>query len=160
MLQAIRKKTSLQSIRIKFPNPGNAIRPVDRLASSSRSSDRPGEYLAANGDKDWIVYGGTRVTFRQAQILIDQVGAELSASFGVKQGTVVSIAMRNIPEYMIAFLAITSMGAVGVPLNSLWGTQELEYAIKDSDTKVIFGDIQRTTFFHDEILHVSHGGWK
>jgi len=61
----------------------------------------------------------------------------------VKQGTVVSIAMRNVPEYMIAFLAITSMGAVGVPLNSMWGTQELEYAVKDSGTKVIFGDIQR-----------------
>jgi len=101
------------------------------------------DYLTANGDKDWIVYGDTRVTFRQAHQLIDQLGAELSASFGVKQGTVVSIAMRNIPEYMIAFLAITSMGAVAVPLNSMWGTQELEYAVKDSGTKVIFGDIQR-----------------
>merc|ERR1711971_282379 len=51
--------------------------------------------------------------------------------------------MRNIPEYMIAFLAITAMGAVAVPLNSMWGTQELEYAVKDSGTEVIFGDIER-----------------
>eukprot|EP00931_Biecheleriopsis_adriatica_P044269 TRINITY_DN25305_c0_g1_i1.p1 TRINITY_DN25305_c0_g1~~TRINITY_DN25305_c0_g1_i1.p1 ORF type:complete len:582 (+),score=136.21 TRINITY_DN25305_c0_g1_i1:80-1825(+) len=101
------------------------------------------QYLRANGDKDWIVYGKTRITFRRAEELMDQVGAELSASFGVKQGTVVAIAMRNLPEYMIAFLAVTAMGAVAVPLNSLWGTQELEYAVKDSDTKVIIGDIQR-----------------
>jgi long-chain acyl-CoA synthetase len=30
-----------------------------------------------------------------------------------------------------------------VPLNSLWGTQELEYAVKDSGTTVIIGDIER-----------------
>lgn len=101
------------------------------------------EYLRANGDKDWIVYGNDRITFRQAEELIDQIGAELAASFGVKQGTVVSIAMRNLPEYMIAFLAVVAMGAVGVPLNSLWGTQELEYAVKDSGTEVIIGDLQR-----------------
>eukprot|EP00928_Gymnodinium_smaydae_P011620 TRINITY_DN14266_c0_g1_i1.p1 TRINITY_DN14266_c0_g1~~TRINITY_DN14266_c0_g1_i1.p1 ORF type:complete len:605 (-),score=86.73 TRINITY_DN14266_c0_g1_i1:90-1835(-) len=101
------------------------------------------QYLRANGDKEWIVYGNTRVTFRQTEAIIDQIGAELSASFGVKQGTVVAIAMRNTPEYMLAFLAITAMGAVGVPLNSLWGTQELEYAVRDSRTAVVIGDIQR-----------------
>jgi acyl-CoA synthetase (AMP-forming)/AMP-acid ligase II len=100
-------------------------------------------YLRENGDKDWMVYGSDRVTFRQAEQLIDNVGAELAASFGVKKGTVVSIAMRNSPEYCLAFLAATAMGAVGVPLNSLWGTQELEYAVKDSDTELIIGDIER-----------------
>lgn len=100
-------------------------------------------YLQANGDKDWIVYGDERITFRQAEKLIDQIGGELSASFGVKQGTVVAIAMRNTPEYMLAFLAVTAMGAVAVPLNSLWGTQELEYAVKDSGSTVIIADPQR-----------------
>merc|ERR1712176_1249361 len=51
--------------------------------------------------------------------------------------------MRNSPEYCLAFLAATAMGAVGVPLNSLWGTQELEYAITDTGTEVIVGDIER-----------------
>lgn len=100
-------------------------------------------YLRENGNKDWMVYGSDRVTFKQSEEIIDSVGAELAASFGVKKGTVISIAMRNAPEYCLAFLAATAMGAVGVPLNSLWGTQELEYAVKDSGTGVIVGDIER-----------------
>ena len=92
-------------------------------------------YLRENGNKDWMVYGSDRVTFKQSEEIIDCVGAELAASFGVKKGTVISIAMRNAPEYCLAFLAATAMGAVGVPLNSLWGTQELEYAVKDRRLK-------------------------
>ena len=46
--------------------------------------------------------------------------------------------MRNYPEFMISFLGITAMGSVAVPLNSLWKTQELEYAVSDSDCKVLF----------------------
>lgn len=101
------------------------------------------ELMRANGDKVWMVYGDMRVTYQQAEQIIDAVGAELSKTFGVKPGSVVAIAMRNMPEYMLAFLSITAMGAVAVPLNSLWGTQELEYAAKDSGTGVIIGDIQR-----------------
>jgi len=63
--------------------------------------------------------------------------------FGAGRGTVISIAMRNCPEFMIAFCGIQALGGVGVPLNSLWGTAELEYAVKDSATNVLIGDVER-----------------
>lgn len=100
-------------------------------------------YLRANGNAEWLVYKEERITFREAEQVLDQLGAELAGTFGVKAGTAVAIAMRNYPEYMMAFLAITAMGAVAIPLNSLWGTEELEYAVTDSGTKMIVGDIER-----------------
>jgi len=51
--------------------------------------------------------------------------------------------MRNCPEFMLCFIAIQSIGAVVVPLNSLWKTDELEYAVKDSACKVVFADSER-----------------
>merc|ERR1719198_2614328 len=71
------------------------------------------------------------------------VASELVGSFGVKHGDRIGIAMRNLPEFMLSFLAITYVGAVAVPLNSLWKTEEFEYAVKDSDCKLLFGDAER-----------------
>lgn len=100
-------------------------------------------YMKANGDAEWLIYQTERITYRMAEQQMDALGAELASNFGVKPKTVVSILMRNCPEYMISFLGITAMGAVAVPLNSMWGTQELEYAVKDSGSVVIIGDIER-----------------
>lgn len=44
--------------------------------------------------------------------------------------------MRNYPEFLLAFLGITAVGGVAVPLNSLWVADELEYGVKDAECKV------------------------
>jgi len=93
--------------------------------------------------KPWIHYEGEVYTFAQAEVISDSVGAELVATFGVKPGDSVGICMRNLPEFLISFIAITSVGAVAVPLNALWKTDELKYAIGDSGAKVVFCDPER-----------------
>jgi len=100
-------------------------------------------WLKQYAGKDFFIYQDERHTFGQVQAQLDALGAELMASFGVKRGDKVGIAMRNLPEYMIAFLAITACGAVAVPLNSMWGASELEYAVKDSGAKVLIADTAR-----------------
>lgn len=62
---------------------------------------------------------------------------------GVKPGESVGIAMRNLPEFMLGFLGASAAGCRAVPLNALWGSTELEYAIKDSDCKVVLCDPER-----------------
>ena len=37
--------------------------------------------------------------------------------------------MRNYPEWVIAFSAALAAGAIAVPLNAWWTTQELEYGL-------------------------------
>lgn len=69
--------------------------------------------------------------------------ADALQEIGVTQGTPVGIAMRNCPELLILFMAITSMGAVAVFLNGWWTTPELDYALKDSAAKLVFADGER-----------------
>jgi len=95
--------------------------------------------------KEWLVYRDERITFGEAHRIYEAVGAELfeNPHFNVQRGQRVGIAMRNYPEFLIAFLAITAAGGVAVPLNALWGTEELEYAIGDAACVVIIADHAR-----------------
>ena len=45
-------------------------------------------------------------------------------------GDRVAIAMRNYPEWVVAFAAITSIGAISVSLNAWWTADELDYALE------------------------------
>jgi long-chain acyl-CoA synthetase len=51
--------------------------------------------------------------------------------------------MRNYPEWMIAFTAITSVGAIAVAMNALWQADELAYGLTDSGSKLLFADEER-----------------
>ena len=51
--------------------------------------------------------------------------------------------MRNLPEWVMAFWAITLTGAIVVPLNAWWTGEELRYGLEDSGSKVAFVDTQR-----------------
>jgi long-chain acyl-CoA synthetase len=51
--------------------------------------------------------------------------------------------MRNYPELLISYLAITAVGGVAVPLNAMWKSSELEYAVTDAACKVLITDPER-----------------
>jgi hypothetical protein len=81
------------------------------------------ELLAAgrgHGDKEFIVYQQERWSFAEFYDQADRLAAQLTDAFKIKPGERVAIAMRNYPEWLSAFVAITSIGAVVVPINS-WG---------------------------------------
>jgi long-chain acyl-CoA synthetase len=44
----------------------------------------------------------------------------LVEDYRIKKGDRVAIGARNYPEWIIAFLAITSVGGIAVCLNALW----------------------------------------
>lgn len=54
------------------------------------------------GDKDYIVYEDERYTYAQAHKRVEEI-ANLLASCGVGKGDVVSIIMRNYPEWVFTF---------------------------------------------------------
>lgn len=100
-------------------------------------------YMRRFAKQDWLVYEGERITFEEGEKIMIALAAELARGFGVKKGDKVGIAMRNYPEFCLAFLGITYLGGVAVPLNSLWKTDEFEYAVKDSGMTVLIGDPER-----------------
>jgi long-chain acyl-CoA synthetase len=74
---------------------------------------------------------------------VDGLAAALVDRYGVAKGDRVAIGMRNYPEWVISFAAITSIGAVSVSLNAWWTEDELDYALEDSGTKVLIADVER-----------------
>jgi long-chain acyl-CoA synthetase len=55
----------------------------------------------------------------------------------------VAIAMRNYPEWAMAFAGIVIAGGVSVSMNSWWTEDETDYALRDSGAKVLICDDQR-----------------
>ncbi len=99
--------------------------------------------LAAAREDDFVVYEDERWTMPQVLRQAGQIGAALVDTHGVAKGDRVAIAMRNSPEWISSFVAVTSIGAVAVPLNAWWQTDELVFAVQDSEAKVILTDEER-----------------
>jgi long-chain acyl-CoA synthetase len=101
------------------------------------------ELSALHGDKDFLVYEDERVTFAEHFAIVAGLATRLIEEFGVTPGDRVAIAMRNLPEWVMAFWASIAAGATVVPLNAWWTGSELAYGLADSGTKVAFVDEER-----------------
>lgn len=93
-------------------------------------------------DRPYLVYGEERLTYAQAHAKVNAVAAWLAAQ-GVKPGDRVAIAMRNYPEWMLIYWACVSTGIAAVGMNAWWTTEEMVYALTDSQPKVLFLDVER-----------------
>lgn len=95
-----------------------------------------------HGQKPFVVFENERITyegwFRAAAVL----AAELQRR-GVVKGDRVALAMRNLPEWPVAFFAAASVGAIVVPLNGWWTGAELSYGLAHSGTHLLICDAER-----------------
>ncbi len=96
-----------------------------------------------HGDKTFLVYEGERWSFEEHFRAAAHLARILREEWGVQTGDRVAIAMRNFPEWSIAFFAAAAAGAVVVPLNSWWKGEELEYGLQDSGSTLLFADAAR-----------------
>lgn len=96
----------------------------------------------AHGDATFMIYEDERVSygawFRAVAVLAHRLRA-----LGVTKGDRVALAMRNLPEWPVAFFAAVSIGAICVPLNAWWTGQELTYGLANSGAKVLICDEER-----------------
>ena len=99
---------------------------------------------AARGvDEVFLVYEGEEWTFAEVMRRADELGDALVSHFGVTPGSRVALAMANRPEWVIAFAAVGSVGAVVVSLNAWWTAPELDFALSDADVSVVIADPER-----------------
>ncbi len=98
------------------------------------------EASRAHGERVFLVYEDEQITFEEHFRRAAHLAHVLRDRFGVREGDRVAIAMRNFPEWSVAFWAAAAAGAVIVPLNSWWTGDELQYGLSDSGTKVLFAD--------------------
>jgi long-chain acyl-CoA synthetase len=94
-------------------------------------------------DLPFIVYEDDRYTFAEAWRAAGRIGHVLVNRYGVAKGDRVAISMRNFPEWVLAFTAVTSIGAIAVAMNALWRPEEMAYGLTDSGAKVLICDQER-----------------
>ena len=96
-----------------------------------------------HGDKDFLVFEDTRLTYAEVHDRAAAVAYQLVHRYGIEKGDRVAIGMRNCPEWVIAFMAITSCGGICVSLNGWWSGEELEFGLRDCGARVVFLDRPR-----------------
>ncbi len=100
------------------------------------------ESTAAHGELPYLTYHDEQITYGDAHAAVRKLSAHLAAA-GVGSGDRVGIAMRNYPEWPLAFWAVQSLGAIVVSLNAWWTAPELEYGLSDSGATALFVDGER-----------------
>jgi len=96
-----------------------------------------------HGDADFVVYEDERMSFARHYRMASTLAHRLRDQFGLQKGDRVGIAMRNLPEWILAFWGAIAAGGVVVPLNAWWTGDELAYGMSDSGTAVLFADAER-----------------
>ncbi len=106
-------------------------------------------FAGARGEQStFLVYEDERWTFDETMRHVDALASALVGTFGIGKGDRIGIAMRNLPEWIVSFAAILSIGAVSVSLNAWWTEGELEYAIDDSGLSLLIADPERIARAH------------
>jgi len=109
-------------------------------------------------ERPFLIFEDERVSY-DAWFRATAVLAQALAALGIEKGDRVAIAMRNLPEWPVAFFAAASLGAIVVPLNAWWSGPELRYGLEDSGAKALICDSERWRLVEPErqkLLDLQH----
>lgn len=80
---------------------------------------------------------GLPLTYQDLELQINKIKQKLT-NLGIKKGDKVAILSRNMPNWGISYFAITSLGAVVVPLLPDFHENEVKNILEHAETKAIF----------------------
>ena len=105
----------------------------------------------AHGAKEYMAYQGERWSYDRFFAAVDALAGRLQAQVNIRPGDRIAIAMRNRPEWAVAFFAAALVGALPVPLNSFGTGSELRAAIASVAPRVLFCDGERLQRLEPEL---------
>ncbi len=88
------------------------------------------------GGRDYIVTSERRLSFAEAELQSRRLAKRLLKA-GVGKGTRVGMVFPQGPDFVVAFLAITRIGALAVPLSTFFRASELRRAVRHADAHVL-----------------------
>ncbi|CAG4901974.1 class I adenylate-forming enzyme family protein [Acidithrix sp. C25] len=109
------------------------------------------ESTQAYGDRTFLELDGLQMSYDSHLVAATAFGCSLFEDFDIGIGDRVAIAMRNCPEWSVAFFGAAAVGAVIVSLNAWWTGEELLYGIADAGVKVLVVDRERWNRLMPEI---------
>jgi long-chain acyl-CoA synthetase len=107
----------------------NSPKTIIELLESRASQTPDRNFLLSEAD-------GRRFTYAEFAAATERAARLLAAS-GIRKGDVVSLLMPNSAEYIIAYFACWTLGALAGPINSLLKPQEIAYVISNSEAKAL-----------------------
>ncbi len=87
--------------------------------------------------REFVVFGGMRLTFAQVDAMACQVANALVAR-GIRPGDRVALSCPNLPYFPIVYYGILKAGGIVVPLNVLFKGDEIAYHLQDSGARAYF----------------------
>jgi acyl-CoA synthetase (AMP-forming)/AMP-acid ligase II len=144
----------LAGIRARLTGPGGEFELVEQdvrgvrlpvFANRARTLTEHVVRSARYGDREYLVDGGTRLTFARHHAAVASLAACLAAE-GVRPGDRVMILAANSAEWVVAFWAVAATGAITVAGNAWWTAREVEYALAHSTPRLVIADERRAGF--------------
>ena len=99
-------------------------------------ADKFAETVRKYPDKTALIYLGSKLSFREVDILSNRLASFLIKS-GLKPDDVVGLHLPNIPAHYIGVLGAQKAGCVTTGLSPLLTAHEMEHQLKDSGTKIV-----------------------
>lgn len=110
------------------------------------------EYIAATyGETDAVVRSGDRMTFQQ----LEQDSAELAQgmlAWGLGKSSRVALLMPNSTHFLVTFMAAARIGAVVLPMSTLYQPRELAWVLNHADIDTLF--MSRSYLGHDYVERI------
>ncbi|WKN15334.1 acyl--CoA ligase [Streptomyces sp. JUS-F4] len=97
----------------------------------------------AYGDAPFLIAGERTYSYGEFFAAASALAVRLRERYGLRSGDRAVIAMRNHPEWQIAFWAAQLAGLVAVPLNAWWTEEEFGRALDDCEPGVLLVDGER-----------------
>ncbi|WTG05039.1 acyl--CoA ligase [Streptomyces sp. NBC_00012] len=97
----------------------------------------------AFGDRPFLIAGERSYSYAEFFAAASALACRMTDVYGLCPGDRAVVAMRNHPEWQIAFWAAQLAGLVAVPLNAWWTEDEFTYALDDSGPRMLLVDGER-----------------
>jgi len=91
---------------------------------------------AAHGERPLLLTGGESLTYAEAEQRSRRLAKALLAQ-GIRKGDHVGILFPNGSDWVVAWYAVTRIGAVAVPINTFYRPAELGWTIRHADVVAV-----------------------
>jgi long-chain acyl-CoA synthetase len=163
--------TELDEIRSALSAPGKPFELTERTVKGTRLlvyKNLPpnlGHLIVqalSHADRTFLVRSEARLTYGEVLGRAAGLAAILQANYGVDPGTRAAIAMRNSPEWVVAFLAVILTGATVTLINSRGTADEMLHALQDTECSALIADRRRaeavTGSFEGQVITAGDDG--
>ena len=111
------------------------------------------------GDDDYLVTADRRLSFADHARQVTSLATALRDDHGVRRGDRVAISAANSAEWVVAFWAVASLGAIVVACNAWWSPREHSYALGLTEPTLVIADAKRVASVADAglpVLSIEH----